>query len=328
MFIKTPTFPSNIQIEINNFCNARCTFCPVPTMTRKPRIMKFDLFERIIRELQERDFAGHMYPFLNGEPLLVPDFTDYLELIREKVPRASIELTTNASRLDTEIGRKILKQGVLDIIRTSFDGGTKETYESIRRGLSFEQVRDNIHFFLDERKRLGKDKPRVEINMVLTPENYYTKQQLAEEFKDADSVNFCLMFNWGGQLEKGAKGNSFLSKSNFCYRMYRFLTILVTGEVALCCYDYEGKEIVGNINFSSMEEVWRGETFEGKREQLKKRQFDKLPLCRECDFINHNLVAQQMLKIRSLLELNFPNVANFGTDLYKRAVARGPRYRG
>ena len=80
--MKLPDFPSNIQIEINNFCNAKCTTCPVSTMKRKHEIMNFGLFSKIIGELEERKFSGQVLPFMNGEPLLIPNVTEYLRLIK------------------------------------------------------------------------------------------------------------------------------------------------------------------------------------------------------------------------------------------------------
>ena len=80
--MKPSEFPSNIQIEINNFCNAKCTTCPVSTMKRKHEIMNFGLFSKIIGELEERKFSGQVLPFMNGEPLLIPNVTEYLRLIK------------------------------------------------------------------------------------------------------------------------------------------------------------------------------------------------------------------------------------------------------
>jgi sulfatase maturation enzyme AslB (radical SAM superfamily) len=109
-------------------------------MKREPEIMDFKLFEKIIDKLEERIFRNY-FTFFNGEPLLVPNFLDYLRLIRVKVSNAKVHLFTNASKLNEESGETIIKERLLDRLWVSFDGGTKESYESVRRNLSFESVK-------------------------------------------------------------------------------------------------------------------------------------------------------------------------------------------
>ena len=321
--MKVPGFPYRVQIELCNFCNARCITCPISAMKRKRGIMDFELFREIIDELGERNFDGFIYPFLNGEALLVSNFIDYLELIKNRVPKATINLYTNASKLDDRIGGEILRNNLLDILTVSFDGGTRETFESIRVGLSFEEVRQNVHSFVHNRNKMGKKKPKVMLRMVVTPENKHTKQVLKEEFKDADEMNFSFMYNWAGQLRKEGGVRNILTKCNFCPRMYEYFTILVSGDVCLCCFDYEGGEIVGGLRENSIEEIWLGDKFQTKRKQLAKREFDKLPLCKDCDFINHNLIGQQMFKIRPFIGRKFPTLAKLATALYKSLIGLG-----
>lgn len=324
--MKLPMFPKTVQIEVCNFCNAECITCPISNMKRKREIMNFELFKKIVFELEERNFAGEILPFLNGESLLVLNFTDYLRLIKAKVPRARVTLYTNASKLNDQLGRIILREGLLDTLVISFDGATRDSYESIRRGLSFEKVKENVHRFIRHRNELKMAKPRVTITMVVTPENRYTKQALKKEFKDADNINFSFMFNWGGAVVsskvKYSKGKYFLTKNNFCRYMYHHLNILVNGDVCLCCFDYEGKEILGNAKAQSIQEIWSGEQFQTRRERLRRRMFSELPLCRECNVINHNLIVQQLIKVQPQIERKFPKFAGAVLELYKSILLR------
>jgi len=298
-------FPPNVQIEVTNFCNAKCTICPVKIMKRKRGTMNFELFKKIIDECSKNNFKGVMFPFLEGESLLVPNFLNYLKYIRKKLPYTTINLFTNGSKLSNELGLDILKEDLLDVLTVSFDGGTKESYESIRKGLSFKEVKNNVHNFIKNKNILNKNKPFVEISMVVTKENKNTMEDLKKEFKDADDVTFHKFFNWGGQLKKPkiekSKIKNFFTKRNFCSRIDNYMTILINGDVALCCWDYEGKVILGNIKNSSIKEVWNGEKFREVRKALKNRDFEKLPLCTNCDFINQNIIYRQIIMMESFL---------------------------
>ena len=320
-------FPPNVQIEINNFCNARCVTCPISTMKRKPEIMNFGLFSKIISEVEEREFSGQVLPFLSGESLSVPNVLDYLKLIKSRIPKSAVTLYTNASKLSNELGKTMLRERLLNTLVISFDGGTKESYEAVRRGLKFESVRENVHRFIENRNKLQVGKPRVRITMVVTPENCHTKRDLSEEFKDADEIDFCFMFNWAGAISRTPEGRygrlrNLLTKSNFCPQIYEQICILVNGDVCLCCFDYEGKEIIGNVKENSIAEIWQGKKFALKREQLRKRAFSELPLCRNCNAIGHNLAIQLLLKMRPFIQSKFPKVDNTIVKLYKLALLR------
>lgn len=79
--------------------------------------------------------------------------------------------------------------------------------------------------------------------------------------------------------------------------MNNCLTILVNGDVALCCFDYEGKVILENVRNSTIKEIWNGEKLRNVRESLKNREFEKLPLCANCDVINNNILTRQIIKL-------------------------------
>jgi len=80
-------FPHKIHIELCNFCNAACINCPIPKMERKRKVMDFELFDKIIDELEKENYQGEIFPFLHGESLLIRNIVDYLRHIKKKVPK-------------------------------------------------------------------------------------------------------------------------------------------------------------------------------------------------------------------------------------------------
>jgi MoaA/NifB/PqqE/SkfB family radical SAM enzyme len=324
-----PKFPLKVQIEICNFCNAGCAICPVPSMKRKRQIMDFDLFKKIILELKQRDFDGEIYPFINGESLLVKNFVDYLRLIKTELPKAQTILYTNASKLDEDLSNKIVQEGLLKELVVSFDGGTKESYEVIRKNLSFENVKYNLHRFFKVRNThahssalaIYGNRTKVTIRMTMTKENAQTKNDLKREFKGCDEFIFQRMHNWGGQIDRSLNViksfGVFSRRSNFCWAMYDKIHILVNGDVSICCLDYEAKELVGNIREFSIAKVWTGDKFNKKIEYLNKRVFSELPLCNDCDIIKQNIIVQQFIKLKPTIELKFPRIAKSAEKVYK-----------
>ncbi|MDA2937114.1 SPASM domain-containing protein [Acidobacteria bacterium AH-259-A15] len=313
-----PDFPDHVYVELTNVCNARCTICATPTMLRKRQIMPMPLFRKIVDECGRRK-AKKILPFLHGESLLVPGVVDYFRYVRRAAPQTHVNLTTNGSKLSAELAETFLQEDLLDSVIVSIDGGNKETFEGIRLGLNYDQVRNNVLHFIRRRKQLGKSKPRVSIAMVTVKENKRTGEKLKEVWKEADEVRFSVYFNWAGKLENNGRTGH---KINFCERLNHYITILADGRVAMCCFDSEAEYCVGDVTHNSIYEVWHSKAFDQKRSWLYERNFDQLKLCANCDYINHPAWTTPLVRIRPYVRETFPQLTTAAENLYKQWLMR------
>lgn len=80
-----------VEIEIYNYCNRRCNFCPnslVPSRqdVANPSIMDFSIFKDIIRQLESNNYKGVISFSRYNEPLAFYDLTiQYVEYVRSKL---------------------------------------------------------------------------------------------------------------------------------------------------------------------------------------------------------------------------------------------------
>jgi radical SAM protein with 4Fe4S-binding SPASM domain len=310
-----PAFPDQVYVELTNTCNARCTICATPTMSRKRQIMEFDLFRKIIDECGQRR-AFKILPFLHGETLLVPGVLDYFRYIRRVSPHSHINLTTNGSKLTAEIAEPILREDLLDSLILSVEGADQQTYERIRSGLRFEEVRNNFLQFLELRRELGKTKPHLSVAMVVIDENRSRKREFADMWKGADEVRYSLFFNWAGKLDREDYRSR--NRLNFCERLYNYITVLADGRVALCCFDSNGEYILGDIRNQSIDEVWHSKEFAQIRRKLYDRKFDQLHLCARCDYIRHPAWVTTFARLRPYVQRRLPRLANAMDGVYKK----------
>ena len=142
---RTPTvehLPIRLDIEPNARCNSRCVMCQVstwPKMTRTRRDLSLDELARLLQEqigLTEIKLHGM------GEPLLNPSFFEMVELIRSQ--DLWVRTNSNGTLLHLNDGcRRLIDCGINEV-QMSFDGATKEVFEAIRVGSSFERVVDNM----------------------------------------------------------------------------------------------------------------------------------------------------------------------------------------
>lgn len=314
-----PDFPDHVYVELTNICNARCTICATPAMKRKRAIMSMDLFRKIVDECA-RYKARKILPFLHGESLLIPGVAGYFRYLRKASPSTHVNLTTNGSKLSRELTESFLAEDLLDSLIVSIDGGDKETFESIRLGLDYEEVLENVLYFIRRRNELRKSGPKVSIAMVTVGENQHTRRQFREVWKEADEVRFSVYFNWAGKLHNH-NGRSH-HKVNFCERLYHYITILADGRVAMCCFDSEAEYAVGDIKTSSIYQVWHSEKFDEKRRWLYQRNFEKQQLCSHCDYINHPAWMTPLIRIRPYTREALPQLTTAAENLYKRWLMR------
>jgi hypothetical protein len=58
--------------------------------------------------------------------------------------------------------------------------------------------------------------------------------------------------------------------------------VLSNAKVALCCLDYEGQVILGDVNKTPIFEIWKNESYKKIRLLHKTAQQDQIVICKSC----------------------------------------------
>lgn len=90
----------------------------------------------------------------------------------------------------------------------------------------------------------------------------------------------------GGLIETGFKGNQISSGCKY-NREKEWFHILSTGEVALCCMDWERRYILGDLKQSTIQEVWNGDLYQEVRGKVSLSE-DLGFICNNCEWGNYN----------------------------------------
>lgn len=139
--------PTRLDIENVSRCNFHCVMCQVSDWPglKRAEDMSLEDFKRLIDSqygLLEIKLQGM------GEPLLGRE--TYFEMIRyARSKHIWVRTTTNASLLHFKDNYKTLIDTGVNEVQISFDGATKETFEKIRRGSTFELVVNNCKLVND-----------------------------------------------------------------------------------------------------------------------------------------------------------------------------------
>jgi MoaA/NifB/PqqE/SkfB family radical SAM enzyme len=265
-------FPATVRIETTNHCNARCTICPHKSMSRKAGIMDDALYRNIVDECVTHNcHTLHLHNF--GEPLLDKNLSQRIVYAKQQGIQR-IKIFTNGSLLVEPIISQLLESGI-DEIKISIDGADKEEFESIRCGLNYDQIIGNIKKFIVARNDKGLTLPKVIVTCCTTSDQACSKDKLCNI---VDRYDFGKIHNWGDQSK------SFHRKLRKpCSRLWQTFTVLYNGDVALCCLDWDGKVILGNVKQEgSLAKIWRNSCYKKLRSYHRRAMQHKIAICKNC----------------------------------------------
>jgi len=254
----------NLVFETTTNCNAKCITCPMYETTRPKGHMSDALFHKLIKEGKE--FGINYYlPYMNGEYFTSPKAYERLDYMEKE--GVKVWLFTNAELIDVD---RLVKYKCIRWINCSLNATTKETYDKIMRKPDFKKVKKNT------RDLIKKAKFKVTVSMVLNKLNA----------KEADSFkkiwgNRASIFNY---VNYGGARESYLEKDKpvrHCRKVVYNIPVLWDGMVNLCCFDYDGKMIFGDLNKESLRDIYK------KRQDIRKRHrngdFSMSP-CNKCNY--------------------------------------------
>ncbi len=266
------SFPKIIQIETTMLCNSECMFCPQNELTRGPNYMEEHVWKKIIDESRGK---GVIYrPFLVNEPFVDRRLAEIISYIR-KDETAKIELNSNGRFVNRKMIPDVLNAGV-DWIRFSVDGFSPETYKKSGRGMNYEKVVDDVHFFINERDRLKND-CFVEIRMIDIEFNKHEQEQFVtywNKYADQATITELYTWPWMGQTE---------SVNLPCPKVVDEMFFIVDGRAVLCCWDFQERGIIGDIKEQTIDEIWSGSVIQRYKQLLNEGKRDEIVLCSRCD---------------------------------------------
>ncbi len=271
---------NEIRFETCSKCNYNCIICPRATFRRGLEIMpteKFKfLFDKIIAETKQYNtitFSGF------GEPLLDPDLEEKIKHTRNK--NFDVLILSNASILTLERFEKLDKLGVKSI-RVSFYGNTVQTYNNVHRPPNaelFPKVRDTL-------VKISKLKRKTQLlftyNIIDGVNDKEVKDWIAFWEPKVDLVEVWRPHNWVDGKEYRRVQTD---KLKTCGRPEKGpLQVQIDGTVNMCCFDYNGQLLLGDLNTQTLEEIFSSNNFKKIKNCHDTGAFEGSDLiCENCD---------------------------------------------
>jgi radical SAM protein with 4Fe4S-binding SPASM domain len=284
--------PAHLKIELTNFCNLRCPFCPHERMRRPTGYMEPALFHRIIDEAAPALEFAYLHHL--GESLFHPRLGELIGYGRSR--GAALGLSTNATFLDERRGAALIDNG-LDFLVVSLDAATAETYALMRPGGDFARTRAQVQRFL---ARAAGSPMKVVVQLIVTAANLAEVEPFAAEWRAAGAaVMIKEARDWAGQVSLGTGAPR--SPAAACRLPWSELTILWDGTVVACANFFERDQPLGDLRHQTLDEIWNGPAATALRRAHLEGRFAQIPVCRSCsghrfdyeDFVSVGQLAQR-----------------------------------
>ncbi len=326
--IAVPTYgvPESIHgspaIEINNTCNIDCAMCQTSLATRKKGKMKKDVVDKVFERLEPYKIDGVELHTI-GDPLANPNLESVLQNLREHSLTTAI--TTNGLLLKRHVDTILKYLDVVIAITFSIDGATKETYERIRLGGKWENLLESLEI---ARTQLSDHLP-IHISMVVSADNCHEIGSLIEKFRPyvfdpGNNFHF-------GVLNSLSPDNSYFEKFNLfknhtrknigCgYITGRSLFFHISGDVSICCRDYDGSLVIGNVNDGPLDGILGSQKLKDLQTAHETADLSSHSLCDTCYVVDDTVSTMVPMFLRALILQNPDAPAAFYQDALDELV--------
>jgi len=288
--------PKSVKIELTGRCNYRCGFCALRTRENQPvEDMDFDMFQRITTEMREAG-VEEIGVFYIGESFMNPDLL--IKAIRwvKNLGFPYVFLTTNGSLAKHLLVEECFKAG-LDSLKFSINAADDVQFKEVM-GVKV-KLYDDAFNNLKVAKAI-RDAKGYKCGIYASSIKYDGEQQVKmEELLKEHVIPYVDQHYWlplysmgsmatdreaelGYRPTAGNQGRlGMLRKPLPCWSAFTEGHVRADGGLSLCCFDADGRFVVGDLTKQSFMEAWNSEAFQLIREAHLKNDLSGT-VCAEC----------------------------------------------
>ena len=286
-----PQYPKQVHIEVTTKCQLNCFFCPIRDV-RKNRGTPLTDDEIVSLIHQAADLQVDYIDFVNyGETLLHPKWFEFVMLANVLMGVGKVGMVTNCTVMTEKLIGQLIASNFC-LLMFSVDGFSREGYESVRVGSSRDEVYKNVERYLDflVKRKIPGHTPLVAMTVCEKNEqdvpafwDYWGKRRVTLK-----------VYNCTG---RGGEKPFTKPNANPCAVILDGLWVLNDGRVTVCCEDWKGRYVVGNVRKDSLRDIWNNDAFWAFRKAHLERRKQDIPLCNDChtsvDISAHNVYYEK-----------------------------------
>lgn len=256
--------PFEVSIETLALCNARCTFCPYPTLDRKGVRMSDELIDRLLVEMGQFKQPFFFSPFKVNEPFLDKRLLYICDSFERMCPQGKLRLFTNGSMLNVLNISLIKALTRVEHLWISLNSHDPVSYERIM-GLNFYRVTAKLDVLHETDKF-----PHPMIISKVSDDDYRKNDDFVIYVGQRWPKFIPVVIKRDGWLGYVEPSDPRVPHRN-CSRWFE-LSVMATGKVALCCMDGTGEHAIGNVNSQTLLDVYNSPGWLSHRSKFAVRQ--------------------------------------------------------
>ena len=271
---------NELRIEVTTKCNYNCNICPREQLTREKESMSFELFKNIFDKINSETSQYNTLTFPGmGEPLLDETLDDKIDYAKKH--NYEVLMLTNGSLLT--VGRfKRLEDIGMDSIRVSIYGNSSELYNAMHGTKStdlFQRIKRNI----------------TEISRIKTSTSFLLTYNIVYGCNDSDIESWIEYWKDKVDLLEVWRPHNWVDSKDYrvvqskqlrtCGRPWNTpLQIQVDGTVNMCCFDFDGKLVLGDLKTQTLNEIFESSMFQRIKKHHTSGDYKECGLiCENCD---------------------------------------------
>jgi radical SAM protein with 4Fe4S-binding SPASM domain len=277
--LPVPELPPRVLFDLVTDCNLKCPMCIVHGATDDPRLqaylkksMSLEDAKRVLDEL--RPARPLVMPSMWSEPTVSPTFKEHIRQMKDA--GLTVAMNTNGLKMNAEMAQ-FLVDIKFDSVFFSVDAMTPETLKKVRGITRLDLIHKAVELLATTRG--DKPLPRIGVSMTLQDTNRHECDAFVEFWtKKVDAVRI-------GHVWKDGRFPDFKVDGPRvpCSALYTTLAINTNGNVSICCLDSFNGTSMGNVFKDGVKGVWHGPKLTAMRRLHESGQWDKIPLCKNCD---------------------------------------------
>jgi sulfatase maturation enzyme AslB (radical SAM superfamily) len=295
------TFPSQVTVDLTQFCNLACIHCPHPVFIKSDAYsgahLDLNLHKKLIDEVASdgHGICQYIRYTANGEPLLHPKFDEMIKYAG-RYSKTKINVTTNGVLL-TERRSKLMLDAGVNVFDISLDAYYEETYKKIRPASNmnikgnFIKIRQNILDLIDLIEN-EKYNSKIVVSFVEQPLNT-NETKLFENYWNEAGVSFVVI----RRLHSAAGAKDDVKKMmeidlkdvvrKPCLYPWERLVLTPEGDLSFCPASWTGESHFAKFKDATIRETWQGDFMNSLRKAHLDNNYDCFGFCEQCpDWVN------------------------------------------
>lgn len=182
--------PRCLGLVLGNACNIDCVHC-----------YQAKNGDNLLRPAEVGAALRHeltaFYPYLatlriqGGEVFAIRGFSDLIDDVAKFATRPILSISTNATLIDEAWAERLVRTPFSNIT-VSIDGGTRATYNRLRRGADLDQVLANVERVQRWKQKLGQEMPYLDSFFVIMRSNFREIPQYLELMREQGMADVAL----------------------------------------------------------------------------------------------------------------------------------------